>query len=263
MQTKTCTTCGDTKPIADFYADKSKSDGRRTQCKSCTSLTNKASDQRNQAARREYSREYYLRNAEKIKEKTRVWAAKNPDQKRAQDRRYAAENKDRKAASLAEWKAANPDYMQQWYARNPDYDKRWRALNQDKVTQSAKRSYDRKKDSPEFRLTSAIRAGVVKGMRKGFKSSRRTFDILGYALSDLRTHLESQFQPGMSWENYGDWHIDHIIPRSVFNYETPDDIDFKRCWALENLQPLWAADNIRKHAKLDEPFQPSLALALS
>jgi 5-methylcytosine-specific restriction endonuclease McrA len=61
----------------------------------------------------------------------------------------------------------------------------------------------------------------------------------------------------MSWKNKGQWHIDHIIPLSAFNYEKPGDTDFKKAWSLKNLQPLWMADNNRKYDKLDQPFQPS------
>jgi len=86
---------------------------------------------------------------------------------------------------------------------------------------------------------------------------------VGYTVAKLMAHLEKLFRPGMCWENYGrgGWHIDHIIPRAAFNYQTPQDIDFKRCWALSNLQPLWERENIAKGAKLTAPFQPSLALA--
>jgi len=61
-------------------------------------------------------------------------------------------------------------------------------------------------------------------------------------------HLESLFLPGMNWENYGfyGWHIDHIIPVVKFRFETVDDPDFKKCWSLTNLQPLWAKDNYKK-----------------
>jgi 5-methylcytosine-specific restriction endonuclease McrA len=54
----------------------------------------------------------------------------------------------------------------------------------------------------------------------------------------------------MTWDNYGKWHIDHIIPDSHFNYDKIDDEQFKLAWALENLQPLWAAENYRKYNKL-------------
>jgi len=56
------------------------------------------------------------------------------------------------------------------------------------------------------------------------------------------------------------WHIDHKVPRSVFNFDKPEDIDFSKCWCLSNLQPMWAKENIRKRDKLSAPFQPSLAM---
>ena len=66
----------------------------------------------------------------------------------------------------------------------------------------------------------------------------------------------------MAWDNYGlhGWHIDHIFPLSVFNYTKPEHIDFKRAWALKNLQPMWAKENYQKHNKLEKPFQPCLPM---
>jgi hypothetical protein len=94
------------------------------------------------------------------------------------------------------------------------------------------------------------------------KKGGRTWEALvDYTLDDLMRHLEKQFQQGMSWDNYGKtgWHIDHLIPVSAFNFKTYDDIDFKRAWALSNLQPMWAKENMSKGAKIDKPFQPSFA----
>jgi len=64
----------------------------------------------------------------------------------------------------------------------------------------------------------------------------------------------------VTWDNYGEWHIDHIIPKSIFNYTDVIHIDFKRCWALDNLRPLWAMENLKKHTKLEKAFQPSMAI---
>ena len=80
-------------------------------------------------------------------------------------------------------------------------------------------------------------------------STTRILCILGYTIKDLQNHLESKFLPGMTWDNYGDWHIDHIRPTSSFLIKNVYDDDFKQCWALNNLQPLWAKDNIRKGSK--------------
>jgi len=81
------------------------------------------------------------------------------------------------------------------------------------------------------------------------KAGRTWETLVGYTLQELKSHLEARFLPGMSWENYGAWHIDHIRPRASFTFTSPEDEGFKQCWALDNLQPLWAADNIRKGHK--------------
>ena len=124
---------------------------------------------------------------------------------------------------------------------------------------SRKKAQDKFRSKDSWRIQNAVRQGVRKGILSGAKCGRKTFDLLGYSPDEMRSHLESKFLPGMTWENYGEWHIDHIMPLSAHNYFSPDDIDFKRCWGLSNLQPLWAQDNIRKSAKLPHPFQPSFA----
>jgi hypothetical protein len=66
------------------------------------------------------------------------------------------------------------------------------------------------------------------------------------------THLESLFQEGMTWENYGEWHIDHRIPKSWFNFATINDPEFIKCWDLSNLKPMWASENIAKGNKFSD-----------
>jgi 5-methylcytosine-specific restriction endonuclease McrA len=70
--------------------------------------------------------------------------------------------------------------------------------------------------------------------------------LLGYSLPELREHLERQFVRGMSWEKIGDWHIDHILPLSSFTATSADDPEVRRAWALTNLRPLWAKENMQK-----------------
>jgi hypothetical protein len=79
--------------------------------------------------------------------------------------------------------------------------------------------------------------------------------ILPYTILDLIKHIENQFYNNkttneiMTWENYGKfgWHIDHVTPDSWFNYSSMDDEAFKKSWALENLQPMWAEENHKKN----------------
>lgn len=73
---------------------------------------------------------------------------------------------------------------------------------------------------------------------------------MGYSYESLISHLESQFKEGMTWENYGKWHVDHKIPVSFFQFNSTDDVEFKMCWRLENLQPLWAKENQSKGNRL-------------
>jgi hypothetical protein len=105
-------------------------------------------------------------------------------------------------------------------------------------------------------------AGIGKSLTSGAKNRQHWETLVDYTAEDLKIHLEKQFKDGMSWDNRTEWHIDHIIPKSAFNYETPNDIDFKKCWALSNLQPLWKLDNLRKSDRIVKPHQPSLLLTL-
>ena len=82
-------------------------------------------------------------------------------------------------------------------------------------------------------------------------------DILGYSNIEFKTRFNKLFKKGMSWANHGEWHIDHIIPRSVFGFKTIDDVDFRRCWKLNNLQPLWREENLIKKNTILVDFQHS------
>lgn len=110
---------------------------------------------------------------------------------------------------------------------------------------NAERARKRRANNPQLRLDDRFSCLIRLSLRDG-KQGRKWEELVGYTLSDLEKHLESLFQDGMSWENMGKWHIDHIVPRSSFSYKTPNDPDFKVCWSLDNIQPLWAIDNLKK-----------------
>ncbi len=119
--------------------------------------------------------------------------------------------------------------------------------------------------NPKARIDNMMKARISISLKNGRgKNGQRWESLVGYQLSDLITHLQKKFKFGMTLENYGHgegkWTIDHIIPKSVFNYKNPEDVDFKKCWGLKNLQPMWYLENVRKGAKLDKSFQPSLCL---
>lgn len=235
---KTCSKCGEAKLLTEFYKSKKERLGVMSHCKECDKKKGKA---------------YYAENTEKVNARTKANREADPEKKREQSKRWYEANKEDKLAKNAEWARANPErfkeYQRAWDARNPD---------------ASRIRNERRRKTPRGKLENAIRAGFHKGIKKGSKSSRKTFDLLGYTPDELMAHIEKQFLPGMSWDNHGRgedcWHIDHIIPMSAFNFETPDDPDFKLCWALSNLRPLWEKDNLKKSDKIEKPFQPSLML---
>ncbi len=141
--------------------------------------------------------------------------------------------------------------------RKKKLDREWRKANPEKCKKFIKKAYIKTMSTPKGRLDHSM-ATAINTALSGNKDGRHWETLIDYTLTDLMQHLEKQFQSGMSWDNYGKWHVDHKTPISAFNYSNSKDIDFKRCWALENLQPLWARDNIRKSNKLEKAFQPYL-----
>lgn len=113
-----------------------------------------------------------------------------------------------------------------------------------KVVRDRRRS--RRDTDPLFRLITNMRSRLhIAFKNRNWQKESTTSQLLGCDLEQVMKHIESKFKQGMSWENYGKWHIDHIIP--LCSAKTPDDVS-KLCH-FSNLQPLWALDNIRKKGK--------------
>ena len=174
-------------------------------------------------------------------------------------REYQKEYRKRNKASIAEYKRKNKASIA---AYNRESRKKYRLNNKEKISKEKKKYRATKLlRCPQFKINLSISKQICVSL-KGNKNGHHWESLVGYTLNELINHIEKQFTEGMSWENYGKWHLDHRIPKSAFNFSKPSHIDFKKYWALSNLQPLWAKDNLRKHAKRDGHFQPSLKLAL-
>jgi len=102
----------------------------------------------------------------------------------------------------------------------------------------------------EYKLTLLSRSRVKAALKGRGAKSRKTVQLIGCSIDHLRQHLEAQFTEGMTWDNHGEWHIDHIKPCAAF------DLTCERqqleCFNYTNLQPLWASDNLTKGASYNE-----------
>lgn len=114
---------------------------------------------------------------------------------------------------------------------------------------------------PSYKLRHTVSNAVRKSLHKKnlTKNNASVWEFLPYSLLELREHLEALFDQNMSWENYGSyWHIDHIYPQHLLVYDSMEDPNFQKCWALENLRPLEANENL---SRTYEEFYGDLAIS--
>ena len=187
----------------------------------------KAYREKNAEKRKDYHKQYLIENAEKIKE----YRLKHREKQRNYNREYKLKNKE----------------------KTKEYQKEYREKNKEKIKKAKREEYlkKRRKTDDLFKIIQNLR-GRVKSVLKtqNAKKFKKTLDLIGCTPEFLKHYLESKFQEGMSWENYGKfgWHIDHIIPCSSFNMLLEEDQ--KKCFHYTNLQPLWWLDNLKKGNKI-------------
>lgn len=161
--------------------------------------------------------------------------------KRGKSREYIAryDIKKRRVKYANDNKGKIKKYQRKYYLENIDLIKK-------RATESRRK---RVAEDPALRLNLSMGANIRHSLKSN-KNGRHWETFVDYTQKKLRDHLKSQFKDGMTWENYGKWNIDHKIPISIFNINGVKSKGFKKCWALGNLQPLWANDNFVKGNKL-------------
>ena len=120
---------------------------------------------------------------------------------------------------------------------------------------SRKRQGKKRMSNPSFRAKKNVRQRIGKILKRLLSSNHPNrkaskSQLIGCSRIELKSHLENQFTQGMSWDNYGKWHIDHIKPLSRFNLH--DFKELEKATHYSNLQPLWAKDNLLKGDKYNE-----------
>ena len=155
------------------------------------------------------------------------------------------ETKERKRKNYDKWYEQNKEHRR-------EYHKQWRTENVDKWRKT-KRDYEknRKDSDPLYKLVANFRTAIYQVLKESnVEKNKSYFDILGYTPEELIIHLEKQFKDDMTWDNYGVWHVDHKLPITSFDIQEMGDEEFMKCWCLDNLQPMWGEENIRKSNKL-------------
>ncbi len=207
---------------------------------------------------KEYCKEYHKKHREKILQGKREEYKKNKENKI----QYYKENKEQILEKCKKYKNDNKEIIKNknktYYDNNTEKIKivahKYYENNKEKIKKSNDNyKKNRYKKDIKFRLERCVSSSLNKYLKNNnlSKGGRHWEDLVGYTVCELKTHLESLFVKGMTWENYGAWHIDHILPKSFFRYKSTNDVEFKYCWSLINLQPLWAKDNLKKSDKLD------------
>lgn len=219
---KFCKKCKQEKEYIEFCKHKKSKDGYNTICKLCKS---------------EKSKEYYLNNKELVKKNVKDYRNNNLDKTKEQVKKYYMKNR----SELLE-------YKKQYHKENKEHlselNLKYRENNKESINE-CKRKYisNKRKNDSLFRLKECISKLISQSLKnKGFKKEYRSEEVLGCKISEFKIYIEDMFLEGMSWENYGEWHLDHKTPVSWGKNE----YEIYELNHYTNFQPLWAFDNLSK-----------------
>lgn len=283
QQVRQCIKCGQALPATSeyFHRDKSRKDGLDPRCKPCRREDSRRYNARHQEERKEsaqqyhalhreelntssrqyyaqhqeelveYARKYREANQEKVQERRREHYRANPEKYRECSRKYYHENTEKCLKEVAQYRIKHREeckksarkYRATHLEECKERDHKYGQEHLGERREASRRHYNQ----PTNRLSNCISRRIRYSLKEP-KNGRSWESLVGYTLADLMLHLESQFTKGMAWENYGrsGWHVDHIKPISHFNFESYDDPEFLECWALWNLRPLWAEENLSR-----------------
>ena len=209
---KKCNKCLIEKELIEFYKDKSKKDGLKTICKECQ----KNYINLNKEYILERGKKYYQNNKEKILEDKKVYQEKNKEHIKEYRKNHHIQN----------------------IERDKNTSKIWYEKNKSKVLNNYK---NRLLTDSRFKFIQNLKCNIRNSLIKyGYSKNAKSFDILGIEYEEFRIYIEDQFLEGMTWENYGEWHLDHKIPISWANSEE----EALLLCHYKNYQPLWANENL-------------------
>jgi len=182
--------------------------------------------------RKEYMKQYRKDNQYKIKQLSQIWYQKN------------------KEKILEKQKNRHKENQQIWRGKNSIYSRNYYKKNKEEVKKRKKKYMKLRRHADiSFKLICNLRTRLW-GVLKLHKKSNSIKKLIGCSVKELKQYLENQFKIGMTWENYGKWHVDHIIP--CCSFDLSKEREQRKCFNYANLRPLWAEENRSKGGKNDK-----------
>jgi hypothetical protein len=238
---KICRICGAPKYIEEFHKKKGAPDGHRNECKECIKGIQKKYKEAPgfKEKRSEYDKTRYEENRDDILKRKKEYHVENRDKILIQKEQYRNDpnNSERIKDYLEDYRVYHREEAR-------EYAKKYRSEFPEKF-------YKYRNENPHIITWRSLLYTTLD--RLGTTKQGHTIDMLGYSALELKHHIEKQFTPGMTWDNHGDWHIDHI--KGVINFDP--DTDVKIVCALDNLRPLWTTtreiDGVIYEGNLNKP----------
>jgi hypothetical protein len=239
---KICKNCGINKPLDNYGNNKNNEDGKLIYCKDCERLR---------------GIEYREKNREKVNQSAKNWRNNNPENYKKTIQKYLEKNPNMVSTERIKVYRQDEDFRKKYSLKRKEYyqnnleqerEKSKKYYHENKQTIRKKNNEwknDKRKNDGFYRMKINLRHRL-RDYLVGESSGKRTKEIVGLDKTEFKLYIQGKFVDGMCWENYGQWHLDHIKPLC----SAKDNNEAILLNHYTNLQPLWAEDNLRKNRKL-------------
>jgi len=214
---------------------------------------------------KEYNKRYHIKNKKRLllkakkyrKENCEILTDKSKERYKKYGKEYRLKNIERARKSAKEWarkdRKEHPEkYKTVWNNKIKEYQRSYREENKEEIAKKRnKRIKERLKNDIQFKLKWLFRGRISSAIKKNCASKAyKTIELLGCSIEQAKNHIEKQFTEGMSWDNHGEWEIDHIKPIALFDLTIPKEQ--KMAFHYTNIQPLIKDKNRSKGSKWDD-----------
>jgi hypothetical protein len=239
---KICKKCQINKSLEEYGDNKNNQDKKSIYCKDCERVRGK---------------EYRDKNRDKVNESAKKWRKNNPEKYQKTIEKYLEKNPNMSSKERSKIYRQNEDYRKkinikrkEYYKNNLDKEreisKKYYHKNKEKLRRENNQWKNNKRKTDGFYRMKINLRHRLRDYLIGESRGKRTKDIVGLDKVEFKLYIQSKFVEGMSWDNYGKWHLDHIKPLC----QAKDNEEALLLNHYTNLQPLWAEDNLRKNRKI-------------